>query len=454
MIRKSTLVVILLAVALGAAVYYFDWKRGNEKKPDADASKPAFSIQAADVVSFAISHPAQPAESPVRFEKRGDSWRIVQPVDADADQSAADGIVDQIAAARISQTEPGSADRRKAFGLDPAQSALEFQLRNGVKHAILIGDPDFTGSFVYAVLDGAKDVSLLPQLLSTSAGKSLGELRDRAILHIDTEHVASFDLKNPSGDLAVTRDKNQWKFAAPAGSLGGEDVVGALLQAIADSKLASVVSEKPDDLARYGLVNPSITFTVTGDKGSKATLVVGKKDAATYFARDLSRPMIFRVEENVHQRLSEKFSDLRDKQVLHADMAAIQRIQIQDAGGAVVLSRKPDSSYDWTFESPADRKGKPASSWKILDPIGNLHADEVLDHPAANLLAQLANPAIHVTLTGTDGQQLSLLVSKPSGDFVYAQASGNPALFKLKKQTFDELNLNAVDFAAGDAPSN
>jgi Domain of unknown function (DUF4340) len=454
MIKKSTLILLLCAIALGAGVYYFDWKRGNEKKPDADTSKPAFSIQAADVVSFTIAHPAQPGDSPVRFEKRGDAWRIVQPVETDADQSAADGIVDQLAAARVAQTEPSSADRRQAFGLDPAQTSLEFQLRNGSKHTLLLGDKDFTGESVYSIVDGGQSVSLLPQLLATSAGKSLDGLRDRAILHLDGEQISSFDLKNSSGELALSKDKDQWKFAAPAGALAGQDAVNLLFQAVASARMVSVENEKPDNLARYGLSSPAITFTVSDSKGTKSTLAVGKKDGITYFARDTSRPMIFRVEEGVYKSLSEKFSDLRDKRVLHADLSGIQRIQIENAAGSMAMTLKQDNSGEWTFESPANLKGKPASSWKVLDPIGNLRAEEVIDHPAPNLLAQLSSPAVRVILTGKDGKELTLRISKPSGESVYAQASDSTALYKLTKQNFDELNLSAADLAAGDAPPN
>ena len=62
--KKSTLIVLLCALALGAGVYYLDWKKGNEKKPDADTSKPAFSFQASDITSFTIAHPAQPGVAP------------------------------------------------------------------------------------------------------------------------------------------------------------------------------------------------------------------------------------------------------------------------------------------------------------------------------------------------------------------------------------------------------
>jgi hypothetical protein len=450
MIKKTTLFILLCAIALGAGVYYFDWKKGNEPKLAADASKPAFSIQASDIASFTLAHPGQAGDSPIRFEKHAGAWRILQPVETDADQSTAAGIVDQLAGARIAQTESGSADRRQAFGLDPAQTSVEFQLANGSKHTILIGNQDFTGESAYTIVDNGQSVSLLPELLATSVGKSLDGLRDRAILYIDGGQVTSFDLKNSAGNLAASKDKDEWKFATPPGSLAGKDTVDSLLQAIANSKMVSVASEKPDNLARYGLAAPEITFTATGDKGAKFTLVVGKQDGTLYFARDISRPTIFRIDGDLEKKLSEKFADLRDKQVLHADTADTQRIQIQDAGGALVLTRKSGDSDEWIFESPTDRKGKPVSSWKVLDPLGTMRAEEVLDHPAPNQLAQLSTPAIKLVLTGKDGKELSLRISRPSGDYVFAQVSGDTALYKLKKEVFDQLNLGAADLSAGD----
>ena len=65
----------------------------------------------------------------------------------------------------------------------------------------------------------------------------------------------------------------------------------------------------------------------------------------------------------------------------------------------------------------------------------------MIDHPAPNLLSQLSNPAVQLVLTGKDGKELTLRISKPTGDFVYAQASGNAALYKLKKEVYDQLNL-------------
>ena len=443
LIRKTTLVILVLAIALGGAVYYFDWKRGNAAKPE--PFKRAYALQASDVVSFALSHPARPGDPTIRFSKSGGLWQIVAPVQTGADQSTVDGIVDQIAGAEIMQTEPGTPDRLKAYGLDPAQASLELQLANGTKHTLLIGTKTFDGDSVYGVVDGSQSVSLLPMLLATSTARTLDSLRDRAVLHLETGDVASFAIKSASGEIAASKEDDHWKITKPLDTRASLDAVDSLLQAVSTGTMTSVASETPDNLAHYGLSNPAVTFTATGSKGGQFSLLVGKKDGDAYFARDVSRPMIFRVNEDLYKKLGEKFADLRDKQVVHAVSADIQQLELRNANGAISLSRKKDGSDDWVFDAPADQKGKLASSWKILDPLTGLTAEEVIDHPAPNLLSQMANPAVTAVLTGKDGKAVTVKLSKASGDFVYAQASDSPSLYRLKKDSLESLDLKASD---------
>ena len=451
MVKKPTLIVLLCAVVLGAAVYYFDWKKGEAKKLDtADTSKPVFTgFQGSDIRSITISHPAQPSTASIQFEKRAGDWQIVQPLATEADQSTAGGIVDQIAGARVAQTEPGSEDRRKAYGLDPAQISIDFQLANGAKHSILLGSQDFTNEYAYAIVDGGPSVSLLPQLLSTSAGKSLDDMRDRAVLHLATEDVHSIDLKNSSGDVTLSKTDDQWKIKKPEAVGAGHDAVDSLLQAVNNAKIVSVASETPDNLAKYGLTSPAITFSAANGKGEKATLIVGKKDGNAYFARDGSRPTIFRIDADLEGKLGQRFGDLRDKQILHADTSDLRRFQLHSARGSFTLVPKPGDPTAWIFDSPPDQKGKAAASWKVLDPLGTMQAEDVIDHPSPAQLAQLRSPAVQVTLTGKDGKDLNLRVSNLTGDTAYAQLDGNPVLFKMKKSDFDQLNVTAGDLSAG-----
>jgi len=442
-IKKTTLIILALAAMLAGGVYYLDWKRGGEEK--ASPAKRAYSMQASDVVSLTLAHPTQPSEPAIHFAKRGGSWQIVAPIETSADEASIDGLCDQLAGADIFETEPGTPDRLKAFGLDPPRASLEFQLSSGAMHTVLIGNKTFTGDSVYAIIDGAQQVSLLPVLLSTSAAKNLDTLRDRSILHFDSGQAASFAMKNPSGEIEATKQNDQWKIRKPSDVLASEAAVDSLFQSVRDATMISVASEKPDDLAHYGLVNPPISFSVIDRKGAQYTLLVGKKDGDAYFARDVARPTIFRVNADVYKKLSQKFADFRDKKVVHIDSADIQTIEIRNANGSISLSRKKDSPDDWVFDAPTDQKGKPASSWKILDPLTGLTAEDVIDHPAPSLLGLEATPAVTAVLTGKDSKPLVVKISRASGDFVYAQETGSPSLYKLKKDALETLNLKAAD---------
>lgn len=439
MIKKSTLIFLLCAIILGGVFYYLELKKGLGSKP-AETAKSAFSVPEADISSLTLTHPAKPNQPAIRLDKTKDNWQIVQPMVAAADQPSVQGLLDNLTTAKVSEnTEPATPDRLKVYGLASPQLEIAFQLKNGAKHTLQIGDKDFTGNSIYAIVDGGKTVSLLPVSVLTGSDKSLDDLRDHAVLHLTTYQVASFTLKNPSGQMDLTKSKDQWKFTKPSDAMADQDSIDALFTAISNAKLTSFVSEKPEDLGKYGLANPAIDFTFVDDTGKKSTLLLGKKDGNEYFARNTSRPSIFRVNADLYTQLAKGYSDLRDKKVLHFDSADITRVEIHNDHGTIAVNSK--GGNQWAIDSPDAQKGKTAASYKVFDPLTELRADQVIDHPEAGLVAKLAKPAIEVTLTDKNGKKLTLKMSKPAGDVVYAQASDSSALYKLKKQDFDNLNF-------------
>ena len=60
---------------------------------------------------------------------------------------------------------PVPPDRLKAYGLDPPQLLLDFQLQNGDEALAAMGNADFSGDSTYSIVDGSKSVSLLPKSL-------------------------------------------------------------------------------------------------------------------------------------------------------------------------------------------------------------------------------------------------------------------------------------------------
>jgi hypothetical protein len=445
--KKSTLFILLAAILIGAAAYYFDWKRGEKdaaKKTD-DTTKLAFNVQPEEIQSLTISYPADPKSQPVTFERREGTWQITQPLQTGADAPAIDGIVQGLASARIEQTEPGAPDRLKVYGLDPPAVELNFQLKNAAKHSVKLGKKDFNGTSVYSIVDQGKDVALISESLLVSSDKPLQVLRDRSVLHIDSSDTRSFDLKNASGDVVAAKGNTDWSLLKPAATGADSDAVNALLAGISAGRLVSIESETADNLAKYGLANPAVTFTATDSKGKSTTLLVGKKDGDEYFARDASRPTIFRVNQDLFKKLSVSYADLRDKKIVRFDPSAIDHVEIHDASGTIVCTRKGEA--EWTFDEPADQKGKSASLEKLFTALDAARADQILDHPSPDVTARLAKPAFDATLTGKDGKKLTIVISNEADGFVYARSSEGSTVYKLKKQILDSLNFKPSEIA-------
>jgi Domain of unknown function (DUF4340) len=439
MIKKSTLIVMVCAAALLGGYYFLNWKSQKAENSGGETFKSAFTVQASDITALRLTRPAKPEDPAIRLDKTGGSWKVTEPVDTGADGSVVDASVDNLTSARITQTEPYAPDRLKAFGLDPAQISVEFQLKNGTKHTLLIGEKVFDGSSVYTIIDGAKSVSVLPDSVLTSTDKKIDDWRDHTVLHLTSNQVPSFTLKNPTGEMVLSKIKDRWNFTKPTETRADQDSIDALLTAVQNGKFTNVASEKAEDLGKYGLASPAVNLTASDDTGKKFTLLIGKKDGNDYFARDASRPTVFHVNSDLYSQLTKAFGDLRDKKVLHLDAANMNRVEIRGDHGTIVASSKGDA---WTFELPNAQKGKPAASSKIFDPLTALHADQVIDHAGGDVTSKLSKPAIEITLTDKDKKTTTLRISKPAGDVVYAQSTDSPAVYKLKKLDFDNLNFD------------
>ncbi|HTC42093.1 MAG TPA: DUF4340 domain-containing protein [Candidatus Acidoferrales bacterium] len=457
MIRKSTLIVLLVAIIVGAAAYYFDWKRGQKEAASApaDSAKPAFTVQTDDISSLTISYPADPKSQPIHFEKQNGAWQITSPLQTGADDPSLQGILQQLASDRVAQTEPGTPDRLKVFGLDAPVVALDFQMKNGAKHSLRLGKKDFTGVSVYAIVDNAKDVALLPESLLVSADKPLQDLRDHSLLHFATENAKSFGLRNSSGELAAAKDHDVWNFTIPTAAPGDGDAINALLSAVANARTTAIVSETADTLPKYGLATPAISFSVSDATGKTASLLVGKKEGDEYFARDTARPIIFRINQDLYKKLSQNFSELRDKKLAHFDPATITHAEIHNASGAILATSKNES--DWALdasvqkdEGPNDKaKGsqqpKPLSLDKLFTPLQQATAEEIFDKPTPAILAKLAKPEFEAIFANKSGKTLKVEVSKESGGFVYARTSESPRIYELKPEILKDLNLKPSD---------
>jgi uncharacterized protein DUF4340 len=304
-VRKSTVFVVLLAALLGGAVWYFEFKR---EKPAEDASKdakPIFAFPQEEISEITITREG----ITTALEKRGSMWRMKQPVESATDSGAVEGVLSSISFGRVSKTiaikPPGSSDALRSYGLDAPGVTLDIKLKSGATHKLWLGAKDFSGSSVYALVDNAPDVALLPADVLSNADKPALDFRDRHITVFEDEKLVRVKLQNEHGSIAAAKNaEGKWLAEEPAKAKGKEVDAERILNALREAQ-ATAILDLPTPADRAKLAHPAVVVEFAAKAGTliKVEFSGGKGDA---YARSSAGAMLFQVARAVVDGLNFK----------------------------------------------------------------------------------------------------------------------------------------------------
>jgi hypothetical protein len=446
--KKSTLFILLLAAALGGYVYYAEF-RHPKPKPAESGSQPLWSFNADDVAAIRIVPGGTGAGPAIALERHEGTWILTEPVQARGDTSADDALAGALARASSSRQLAPEPTRLKEYGLDPPELSVEIRLKNNQRQRLDLGTKDFTGLNVYARQGGSGSVLLLPDAVLNEASRPLNDLRDRAVLQFSSWSLAAMDFRTPKARFRLEKQGDYWNLLEPRESPAEDSEVTSLSSDLSAAKFMDVADENPPEAVvagRYGLAMPVMTIRARNEKGEEATLLIGKKDGANYFARDAARSMVFRIEGSLVKKFQDaSFESLRDKHLLRIRQEDITQFTIRNQKQTMAAAAGKDGK--WYAQEPADRKGKEMTLSYLIVPIAGARATEVIDAPSSGIQAKLAKPVVEIKFTEKNGATTTVVFSAADGNSVYARTSRAPAVYKLDAYTLTQLNFSAAEAA-------
>ncbi len=441
--KRSTLLILVVAAIAGVAVYFLEIKDAKPRDETPDTTRPAFAFKREDITAVTIKRSA----GSFTVESQDGKWMLKDPVSAPVSESAVDTLLNDLANAKVERTIPASGDEIKSFGLTEPAVTVEVKLKDGKQHRIRLGSKDFSNLSVYAFIDDAKEVSLLPASVLTSADKSVSELRDLSILGgLSQYDVSNLLVKNESGSFTLAKSGADWVLKAPDEVPADENEVSSLISEITAAKATEVASETASDLAQFGLDKPAISVTAQLAAGGERQIIIGTKKTAeqtSYFAKSSDRAPIFKVETALFEKLNVKPSALRSKQIVKLNADELSKVYIRNPNMTLVAEKNTDGK--WMIKEPADQKDKEALTSKFLDPFDTSKASELIDKPTAAINSKLAKPAVEVRYTKKDGKTTTVKVSAADGDDVYVRVDGSPTIYKTAKQLLDTLSFKPAE---------
>jgi hypothetical protein len=431
--KRSTLLLLAIAALGGLLVYYLEYKPGKPRDEKPDTTKPAFSFTREEVAGINLTR----AGKTVNLENQNNKWVITSPINAAADEAAINSLIGDVVSARIERELTATPDDLKNFGLAEPAVKLELKLKNGQTRRVELGAKDVTGSSAYAKVDGGQSVAIVPVSMLTSSDKSVDDLRDRSVLGATQLELTSVKINNGAGGLELAKQDADWKLKGPISGDVDETAVNTLLTDLASAKATEVVSETPDEPAKYGLDKSKLGFSAKLSTGGERSVQIGSKVDDKYYAKTSDRPQIYKVDQALIDKLNTKPASLRSKDVVRINPDELKSVSIKNPNGTLAAENRDGK---WVVTEPADKKDKEALAAKVFNPFES-KATEVLDPAPPAILAKLAKPEVEVKLTEKNGKTTVIRVSAADGESCYVRVEGRNEIYKMSKFTLESLSF-------------
>ncbi|MBP1636776.1 MAG: hypothetical protein H6Q10_3350 [Acidobacteria bacterium] len=441
--RSFKSVGVLAAVLAALAAYVFFVERKKPAEPEAEARPKVFEVSAEKIAELMV----RSGSDRTVVRKVDGQWRVVEPIEAKADEAEVSGITSAIATLENVRVVDEAPSDLAQYGL--AKPAVEVGFRaDGEKtmRHLRLGDKTPTQGEMYASR-GGRQVFLVPSYLETSFAKSTFDLRDKGILAFARDKVDRVTVEGGAQPTSVVKSGTDWLLKSPLEAPADYGSVEGLIGRLETGRMTSIAEQQAGDLGRYGLDKPSLTVTV-GAGSAQASLQVGTKAAdGGYYARDLSRPLVFVVEASLVDELKKPADDLRSKDVFAFRPFNATGVELVRGTDAVALEKAKgpgkDAAEKWRRVKPAAGDLDQAKVDDLLGRLSNLRA-ESFQPPDSAAAKALSSPALAVTARyGEDRKQETVRFARVGAD-VYAGVPNQPGALKVPAGDFDAA-LKAID---------
>jgi hypothetical protein len=441
---RSTFVLILLLVGLGAYVYWVEVPKSQEEAK----KKTILDFKPDDATGISLVY----SDREIVMKKSGQEWRLTKPLEAAADSTTVKNLVNAVAEAEVKKTFDNASDLAQ-YGLDQPFVKVTVTLKDKELPTILVGKSTPVGYSAYAKKADEPQVLLTTSAFRSGMDKKVKDLRDKTVLNFADEDVQKIEIRGENKDVTLVQKDGHWTIERPGSYAADATAMRSFLSTLRSLRAVDFPSDNPTDLSTYGLDKPRLKVSLyLGKDNAEKDLLIGK-DAADkqIYVQGSGQPTVYTVSDWVMRDLNKGLNDFRDKTLLAFDRDKVTAVEVtRKDGGHFKLVRADDKQ--WRVEGAGS--GKPEQT-AINQYVGDLHdlaGYEILaDQPGDLAPFGLDHSLLTVTVFAAENKPVGtvLLASRqtepPKKDYV-AMAQGGQTVFLIRDYLFTRLDKQAQDF--------
>jgi hypothetical protein len=187
-----------------------------------------------------------------------------------------------------------------------------------------------------------------------------------ALAKIDTTQISSLHYVKGDADLTLVLENNVWASKNEPGRPINQDYVKAILNAYNDINADRVINEKPENLADYGLAEPSASLEVTKSDGTVVSVKIGNVagDSLGYYGLVNNDGIVYLLPIEMGTAL--QYTDAQMTAVIEAPEITAENIDY------INIANRDGQNYELKLDDTGklDNTGNNIYQWQILQPYG------------------------------------------------------------------------------------
>ena len=429
---KSTLFLFVVLAGLVAYIYFAD--AGGTTTDEKD--KAFAAVTAEDIEEVEIK--SQSGETS-RVRKADNTWRLVEPVQAAADENEMTSITSSLASLDIQRVVDENASDLTQYGLEPARIEVGFRTKDAKElERILLGERTPTGGDMYARLPNDRRVFLVSSFLDSTFNKDTFALREKSIITVDRDKVDRVEVNAGQRSVTLAKRDSEWRIEAPIMARADFAAVEGALERLSSARMQGIVAPDAAELAKYKLDPPVATFTAVSGS-SRATLLFGETENALLYAKDAARPMVFTVAPTLYTDLVRDLQEFRRKDLFDSRSFTTNRIEFRRGAETIVLEKGKTADGKDGWKRPDGKDVETAKAEDLLTKVSGLRAESFeTSAPAA-----LKNPELTV-IVRYDDKKMEQVAFARAGNDVVASRLDEPGSAKVAAMSYEDA-IKALD---------
>jgi Domain of unknown function (DUF4340) len=202
-LQRTTLILVLLALGLGAFVYFSEIRGTTQQQEAKNQKQQIFSFAEDDIQSLAI----KTNNISLNLERNGKSqeskWLLKSPTSEPANTPIVSYLTDLLVKGKSDHPIQTPVSQLAEFGLDQPKITINISLKNQKTHQLILGKTDFSRRFLYAQVDpipkqnGNVDVLLVSTDFENAVNRDISEWQQSKSNSQKTPLPASSPLTTP-----------------------------------------------------------------------------------------------------------------------------------------------------------------------------------------------------------------------------------------------------------------